>query len=52
MPLGIDGFRYRDLHSPERLRDLFDAAFAGQSVLLTSPARSYRASQGQGGIGK
>lgn len=51
LPLGIDGFRYRDLHSPERLRDLFDAfckELKSSSPDVAGQYDAYRASQGQG----
>ena len=52
MALGVDGFRYADLHSPERLKDLYDVfcrtlakfsaitmAFAPESLSWCSSSR-------------
>ncbi|HEY8073689.1 MAG TPA: FAD-dependent oxidoreductase, partial [Labilithrix sp.] len=49
MALGIDGFRYADLHSPERLKDLYDAFVKTLAKTDAWAAYdAYRTSQGKG----
>ena len=51
MPLGVAGFRYRDLFVPERLRDLHDAFCAELASSAPDAARvyeAYRTAQGKG----
>lgn len=51
MPLGVGGFRYRDLFVAERLRDLYDAFCAELAAKAPDAARAYeayRAAQGKG----
>jgi NADPH-dependent glutamate synthase beta subunit-like oxidoreductase/NAD(P)H-flavin reductase len=51
MPLGIEGFRYRDLHAPERLRDLYDVFctdLKSRAPDVAASYEAYRASQGAG----
>jgi NADPH-dependent glutamate synthase beta subunit-like oxidoreductase/NAD(P)H-flavin reductase len=51
MPLGIDGFRYADLFSPERLRDLYEAftkELAEKAPDAWRAYDAYRTCQGKG----
>ncbi|MCL2723616.1 MAG: FAD-dependent oxidoreductase [Polyangiaceae bacterium] len=51
MQLGLAGFRYCDLHAPERLRDLFDAFctfLKERSPETAASYENYRACQGKG----
>lgn len=51
MPLGIEGFRYRDLHAPERLRDPYDVFctdLKSRAPDVAASYEAYRACQGSG----
>jgi NADPH-dependent glutamate synthase beta subunit-like oxidoreductase/NAD(P)H-flavin reductase len=51
LTLGIDGFRYQDLHDPSRLGDLlrvFDKWFSAQAPELYARFDAYRACKGSG----
>jgi NADPH-dependent glutamate synthase beta subunit-like oxidoreductase/NAD(P)H-flavin reductase len=51
MPLGVPGFRYRDLFAPERLRDLYEqfcTELSASAPTTWTSYEAYRGSQGKG----